>query len=160
MLRIIEEVRNHPGKAMGTGLLAGYAPRGTNAYAFSGGPEEGVVGQLKGQNFLAAYAKLKGGGSIANVEGTKAQQAQAAINPAAGQQALDHALDNLEKQIRSDLETVQRKGRVPVTAWQKSNEDEYAPDKGQIVTGFSDGKAREYLGGDPRDLKGSWRLAR
>ena len=147
MLRVIDEVRNHPGKEWGTGLLAGYAPRGTAAYAFSGGPEEGIVGQLKSKTFLSAYEKLRGGGAITTVEGSKGQQATAAVNPAAGKDALDKALNNLESQIRSDLEIVQRKTNRPVTAWQKTPDDEFAPDIGEI--GTRGGKVKEYIGGDP-----------
>jgi hypothetical protein len=108
--------------------------------------------QLGGKNFLAAYNTLKGGGQISNVEGDKAQEAQATINSGQSKEALDRSLNNLENVVRRDMELAQRKVNQPVTAWRRGSDNfSYAPDKGQQVLFKSDGKTREYIGGDPAD---------
>jgi hypothetical protein len=156
-IKVIQDARNHPGRETGlglTGVIARQIPQ-TDAYAFGK-----INDQMTGKTFLTAYNTLKGGGQISNVEGEKAQIAQARLDPR--QKPADYwaALQDLENQLRRDQEVAQRKVNMPVTAWQKSRDDPPAPDLNQIVDGFSDGKVRQYLGGDPHDLKGSWRIVR
>jgi hypothetical protein len=154
MLETIDYVRKHPGKKLGTGPSSLVMPPNTDAYTFSGGKEGGLIGQLKGKNFLSGYAKLKGGGGqISNIEGEKTEQSQAALNPLAGEKAMDAALNAMEDSIRYDLEVAQRRTHRPVTAWQRTPNDPYAPDLGERKGN------KEYIGGKPSDPN-SWRDVR
>jgi hypothetical protein len=148
MLKVINDARMHPGKDLGTGMMSGLSVPGTAAYDF-----KTINEQLKGKNFLAGYQKLRGTGAISEIEGTKTEQAQSNIDPKAGKEAYDRALQNLEDTVRNDMETLQRRTNRPVTAWQRSHDDPLAPDKGEVRGGF------EYMGGDPKD-KTNWKRVR
>ena len=106
-----------------------------------------MLEQLKGKNFLAGYQKLKGTGQISEIEGLKTEQAQARLNTAQTKKEFDSALDDLESSMRGAVERVERKMKQPVTAYQKTPDDPYAPDLGQI--GTRGGRKVEYIGGDP-----------
>ena len=47
--------------------------------------------QIRGKNFLTAYQQLKGGGAITEIEGTKAEAAQARLVHRAEQEGLGRA---------------------------------------------------------------------
>jgi hypothetical protein len=147
-LKTIDLVRNHPGLALGTGATAGLADKlfGTNVYNFDAARK-----QLLGENFMSGYSTLRGGGSISNVEGTKAEQARARLAAPQSKEAFQRGLDDLETSVRSDLEQVQRRMRVPVTAWQRGPNDAYAPDVGSVDTRINKdpNKLYEYIGGNP-----------
>jgi len=116
--------------------------------------------QLVGKNFLAGYASLKGGGgNISNIEGSKTEQARGRVATAQTKEGFDSGLNDLETNMRTDLEVAQRKMNRPVTAWQHTPNDPYAPDVGQV--GERKGKAGEYeyLGGNPA-LDSSYRRVR
>jgi hypothetical protein len=49
---------------------------------------------------------------------------------------------------------------MPVTAYQRTPNDPIAPDIGQIDATWSDGKVRQYIGGDPHDKEKSWKIVR
>jgi hypothetical protein len=141
----IQAIRNHPGKAWGlgvTGPIAGQFP--TEAKDFLGRVE-----QLKNQTFLQAYNTLRGGGQISNVEGEKAQQAQARLDPK-NTKGFDTALADLEKQLRGDLEIAQRKVNRPVTAWPVRGAAGISPDIGERRGDW------QFVGGAP-DNPDSWR---
>jgi len=59
----------------------------------------------------------------------------------------------LRNSIRGTVERLERKMNRPVTAYQKTPDDPYAPDIGEKRGGF------EYIGGDPAD-KRNWKRAR
>jgi hypothetical protein len=59
----------------------------------------------------------------------------------------DKALDDMESSLRGSVERVERKLNQPVTAYQKTPNDPYAPDVHSI--GMWKGKPMEYIGGDP-----------
>ena len=98
-LASIEAVKNHPGKKYSVGVL-GVVPGipGTQQKDFVT-----RVDQLKGQNFLQAYQLLRGAGAITEIEGKKAENAQARLDRAQTPEAFDAALN--------DLETIVRNGR-------------------------------------------------
>lgn len=159
MLVTIEEARRHPGYATGLGALGTIARNTPQTAAFG---FDAIVNQIKGKNFLEAYQDLRGGGgNISNIEGAKAEQSQARIDPRQREVDFRNSLTELENSVRGDLETAQRKLNLPVTAWRKPGDNtSFAPDKGEVRTDFSDGIAREYVGGNPYDIKNSWRPAR
>jgi hypothetical protein len=156
-LDIIKQAREHPGQKLGLGALANVTTRlpGTAAYDFGT-----LVDQMKGKTFLEAYQSLRGTGQISEKEGAKAEQAQARLNVSSTPEGFKKALKDLEGALRNGLEQAQRKVGQPVTAWQKTTDEGYAPDIGQRSTMFPDGKLREYLGGDPANLNESWKLVR
>jgi hypothetical protein len=118
---------------------------GTSAYAFGT-----LMKQIGGKNFLAAYQQLKGAGNVSEIEGTKAEAAQARLATAQSKEDFDKALNEFERTIRTDMETVQRKVNAPVSAWRLGADNStYAPDKGQ--RGVRKGTLQEYIGGNPRD---------
>jgi len=77
-VNLIDKAIGHPGREAATGVSAMFNP-----LALPGGDRKDflvLVDQLKGQNFLEAFESLKGGGTITEVEGQKAEQAQNRLN--------------------------------------------------------------------------------
>jgi hypothetical protein len=149
-VKTLRLARDHPGKEWGVGPLSGYAKKmpGTAAYGFGT-----IMDQIAGKNFLNAYQQLKGGGAITEIEGSKAEQAQARLATAQTKEDFDKALNDFESNLRQDLETVQRKVNRPVTSWRPPNDNvSTAPDIGQRRGN------KEYIGGNPADPM-SWRPA-
>jgi hypothetical protein len=150
-IKAIQQARDHPGREWGLGFFSSAATKvpGTDAYAFGKLNE-----QMAGKNFLNAYQLLRGSGQISNIEGEKASAAQARLATAQNPKDYDAALNDLELQLRRDLETSQRKVNAPVTAWRGAGDNSsYAPDIGQR-RGDS-----EYIGGNPAS-QSSWKKIR
>lgn len=148
-LDLLDELRNHPGREYGLGgygKIYGNIP-GTEAYAF-----QRLVDQAKGKLFLQAYSTLKGGGQISNIEGEKATQALARLDPNLSKDEFDKALNDLALTLRSDMELAQRKVNKPVTAWRGPDQKTFAPDIGQRRG------SNVYVGGDPANPR-SWEPA-
>ena len=147
-IKMIQLARNHPGREFGVGFTANLAKQipGTDAYGFNT-----IMEQIGGKNFLQAYQQLKGGGSITEIEGTKAEAAQARLKTAQSKEDWDKAMNDFEIALRRDLELAQRKVNAPVTAWRAAGDNKsYAPDIGERRGD------KEYIGGNPRDPM-SWR---
>lgn len=91
-LKLIDQIRNHPGREYGTGM-AGVLPGipGTSQKDFVT-----LVDQAKGKAFLEAFASLKGGGQITEVEGRKATEAIARLDRTQSKEGFLQALDDLE----------------------------------------------------------------
>ena len=148
MTKLLNQIQNHPGKDAGTGF-GGHIARGTpgtSAYAFGTALE-----QLKGKVFLQAYQVLKGAGAITEKEGEKSEQAIARLNPNQSKTDFDKSINDLEAQVRGDLEVAQRRMNMPVTAWRVPGG--VSPDIGQ-----RDGNM-EYIGGNPASPS-NWRRVR
>lgn len=111
-LGIIEQLKNHPGRATATGKSGTFDPRnyipGTDATNFNV-----MLDQAKGQVFLQAYQTLKGGGQITEVEGKKAQDAIARLNRAQSDDEFVKALDDFEGIIRIGLDRARRQAGAP-----------------------------------------------
>ena len=152
-MQLLKMAKEHPGREYGIGPGSALVSRipGTEAFAFSK-----LMEQIGGQNFLKAYSTLKGGGSITEIEGTKAQAAQARLSTAQNKDDFNAALKDFETNLRQDLETVQRKVNRPVTAWRPlTDNSSYAPDIGERQT--KDGVTGEYIGGNPKSPS-SWKV--
>ena len=149
-VKMLRLAREHPGREWGLGSTSEVARRmpGTSAYAFGA-----IMDQIAGKNFLSAYSQLKGGGSITEIEGSKAEKAQARLATAQSKDDFDKALNDFESTIRQDLETVQRKVNRPVTVWRTQADNSSAAGKPDI--GQRRGNT-EYIGGNPADPM-SWR---
>jgi hypothetical protein len=104
MRTTINQVKNHPGFSSAVGWQ-GMFP------TLPGTKERGFVtalDQLKGQTFLQAYQRLKGGGQITEIEGKKAEAAIARLDRAQSEEDfkaaladLESVLDAAEQRIRS-----------------------------------------------------------
>jgi hypothetical protein len=141
-INLLNKVREHPAREMGVGafhkLYAG-TPQGAGFKA--------MMDQIGGKNFLAGYQKLRGTGQISEIEGLKTEQAQARLTTAQTKEDFDSAINDLESSMRGSLERSQRKVNQPVTAYQNTPNDPFAPDIHQL--GTRNGKLVEYIGGDP-----------
>lgn len=102
-LKLIDQIRNHPGRQYGVGAL-GVLPGipGTVQKDFVS-----LVDQAKGKAFLEAFASLKGGGAISEVEGQKGTQAIARLDRAQSQQGFDQALNDLQSVIQAGYQRTQ-----------------------------------------------------
>lgn len=103
MLSVIDEAINHPGREMGTGSTS-MIPAATRALGFSseGGDFLAVRDQLQGQTFLQAYAGLRGGGQITEVEGEKAQNAIARLQTNQTDEAFLQSLKDLKEVVEAE----------------------------------------------------------
>lgn len=81
-----------------------------------------IVDQLRGQTFLQAYERLKGGGQITEVEGKKGEGAIARLNQAQSVEDFDAAL--------MDLEDVVTKGYERAKAGLTASKESAAPTSG------------------------------
>lgn len=106
-LQVIDALRNHPGRGTGTGMSSTLDPRnyfpGTDATNFRVMREQAL-----GKVFLEAYATLKGGGQITEVEGQKAQDAIARLNTAQSDEAFLTALDDFEQVVKIGLDRARK----------------------------------------------------
>lgn len=76
-----------------------------------------VVDQIKGQTFLEAYERLKGGGVITEVEGAKAEQALARLNQAQDDADFAAALQDLYEVVSvGEQRALQKAGASPEQA--------------------------------------------
>jgi len=146
-LNLLNKARAHPSKEASLGTLGGLARLTAGGQGFAA-----IMDQLKGKNFLAGYQKLKGTGNVSEIEGLKTEQAQARLATAQTKEDFDDALNDLESSMRGAVERVERKMKQPVTAYQTSPNDPYAPDLHQTGVRTINGKEVEveYIGGDPK----------
>lgn len=102
---LIERALNHPGRRAATGLdWARGAVPGTQAYDFAQ-----LIEQLKSRTFLEAFAALRGGGQISNIEGIKAETAIANLNRAQSEDAFVRALQDLADVVDRGLANAKAK---------------------------------------------------
>lgn len=91
MLREIDEIINHPDLPNALGMFDQY----TNIEGYNADINARIT-QLTGKNFMNAYQGLKGGGPITDVEGVKAEAAQARLSKAQSPEAFIQALRDLK----------------------------------------------------------------
>lgn len=100
--KLVDQALNHPGLGTATGLSgtlhpSNYIP-GTDAMNF-----KSISKQLQGNAFLSAYAALKGGGQITEIEGTKAENAIARLQTAQSTEEYKSALKDYQSVIAQGL---------------------------------------------------------
>jgi hypothetical protein len=107
-LRLIEEIRTHPGRNMwSTGPLGRFTPApGSRGYDFAQ-----LVNQAGSGAFLSAFETLRGGGQISNVEGEKATQAIARMQRAQSPEGFEQALNDYRQVIQTGWQNAQRIAR-------------------------------------------------
>jgi hypothetical protein len=107
VLSLIREIRNHPGTSMAVGGTSYVpAPRGSPA-----NDATVLIDQLKGQQFLQAYSRLKGAGTITEVEGRKAEAAIARMDRSQSDEAFMKALDEFESVVSAALADAEKKSK-------------------------------------------------
>jgi hypothetical protein len=104
----IDALLNHPGREIATGKSAwiggGYTPSG---YDFNA-----KLAQLKGQTFLEAFAALKGGGQVTEIEGQKATDAYAALATAQSEEQFAEALSELRQAFSDGFAKLQQQAAM------------------------------------------------
>lgn len=108
-LKTIQQLENHPGKknwgALGMGAMLPDMP-GSSTRGFGA-----LVDQVKGQNFLTAFQSLKGAGAITEMEGAKAEKAQARLDRAQNEHDFDAALKDLKEVITAGMMRARQKAK-------------------------------------------------
>lgn len=110
-LDLIQSLRDHPGRKLGTGatgILPGIP--GTDQKDFVK-----LLDQAKGKAFLEAFATLKGGGQITEVEGRKATDAIARLDRQQSEAGFLKALDDLEAIVRTGASRAQHNAGAPAS---------------------------------------------
>jgi hypothetical protein len=97
---LLEKVKTHPGRQYATGKSS-ILPKvpGTEPANF-----QVLLDQLQGQQFMQAYETLKGGGQITEVEGRKATEAMARMNPRQSEEAFLQGVNEFQSVVRSAKE--------------------------------------------------------
>lgn len=97
---LLEKVKTHPGRQYATGKSS-ILPKvpGTEPANF-----QVLLDQLQGQQFMQAYETLKGGGQITEVEGRKATDAMARMNPRQSEEAFLQGVSEFQNIVRSAKE--------------------------------------------------------
>lgn len=107
----IQELRNHPGLDVGTGLYSKIHPQslvpGQPGYDFIAKSK-----QAQGQAFMAAREGLKGAGQVTDFEGTKGEQAIANLDTAQSKEQYLDALKTLESMMNASLADLKRKAGI------------------------------------------------
>jgi hypothetical protein len=133
-LKLVDAVRDHPGKNEGVGWILGRLPAMTpNAQNFTN-----VLGQLQGQVFLRAYGQLKGAGAISEIEGQKGEQAIAALSRAQTVDQFNKALDDLRDVVqtgRTNAIKIAKGDTAPTPGPPSSGKASAADRYGQLVGG-------------------------
>lgn len=107
---LVDDLLKHKGFKSAVGMSS-YNPlnklAGTNANDFNIRLE-----QLKGKQFLQAFQSLKGGGQITEVEGKKATDAIARMNPSASEEEFRKAADDFKSVIDAGMKRAKQKAGV------------------------------------------------
>jgi hypothetical protein len=94
---LLEKTKTHPGRQYATGKSS-ILPKvpGTAPADF-----QVLLDQIGGQQFLQAFETLKGGGQITEVEGRKATEAMARMNPRQSEEAFLQGVNEFQSIVRS-----------------------------------------------------------
>ncbi len=131
-LKDSEGLRNHPGRQSSMGDIMGNLPdwmirSNTDAKDFIS-----RLNQVKGESFLKAYETLKGGGSITEVEGTKATAAINRMNRATTQKEFESALNDYQDSVRTGL------AKLREVAGESPRQQPQQPTQGGAVKSYKD----------------------
>lgn len=108
-LTYIDSLRNHPGRAMGSGgsAYSGLVP-GTNAKEF-----QIEVERLKSGAFLTAINELRGMGALSNAEGQTATAAIAALDPYGTEEGFLKRLEEYERIVKLGRDRAAKRTKAP-----------------------------------------------
>jgi hypothetical protein len=102
---LLEKTKTHPGRQYATGKSS-IMPKvpGTAPADF-----QVLLDQIGGQQFLQAFESLKGGGQITEVEGRKATDAMARMNPRQSEESFLQGVSEFQSIVRSAKERASAK---------------------------------------------------
>jgi len=102
---LLEKTKTHPGRQYATGKSS-ILPKvpGTAPADF-----QVLLDQIGGQQFLQAFETLKGGGQITEVEGRKATEAMARMNPRQSEESFLQGVSEFQNIVRSARERASTK---------------------------------------------------
>ena len=124
MLALVQDLKTDKDRKIGTGLTS----LGNVIPASPGFDYNQKIKQIQGQAFLQAFESLKGGGHITEIEGQKATEAIARLDPRQSEEAFLKALSDLEEVITSGLRRMEsRVGASPMTMPQAP------PSSGEVI---------------------------
>ena len=134
-VRLLDELVNHPGKKMAVGAASALGLKnlpGSPAASFNN-----RLKQIEGQQFLAAFETLKGGGQITEIEGQKATQAIARMQASNSIAEFDAAVRDYKEVLQAALARTKARagGAAPAPAAPAIAEGQTAtgPDGQKIV---------------------------
>jgi hypothetical protein len=111
-LKNIDDVLNHPAFGVATGVSGMIARNVPGTPAFDFGQR---FDQLTGRAFLQAFESLRGGGQITEIEGKKATDAIARLNPLASAEDTRQALQELRDVVVSAQQRASMRGGAAST---------------------------------------------
>jgi hypothetical protein len=126
VIRTINEVVNHPGMEISTGATA---PIGSFLAMIPGSPFgardwRAKYGELKGQQFLEAYQNLRGLGSVSEKEGSKAEQAVAALSdPGISEVEFKRNAELLKNDVKRRIDTERKSLGMKPIEWAQMETD-------------------------------------
>lgn len=136
------KIPEHPGFRMAVGrssMLGAQKIPGNDSYAFMS-----RLKQVRGKQFLEAFQALKGGGSITEKEGQKAEESMARMDNATTEGEFITAAREFQKIISDG------RRRLEQNAGKSNESGKRPPMKGQVVNGW------KFMGGNPAD-QNNWR---
>lgn len=106
----IDQLLKHPGLSSAVGPFDQYRPNWT--MGDQGRDALARLNQAKGGAFLQAYATLKGGGAITEIEGQKAENAIARLDRSLSEEDFKTALRDLSDAVRVGMQKLKEKAGV------------------------------------------------
>jgi hypothetical protein len=128
VIRTINEVIEHPGFEISTGLSAPIGSLMSIVPGTSFGTHardwQAKYKELQGQNFLEAYANLRGTGGISEKEGSKAQQAVAALSdPGISEGEFKRNAELLKNDVKRRIDTERKALGMKPLDWARVETD-------------------------------------
>ena len=126
VIRTINEVIDHPGFEISTGATA---PIGSLLAMVPGSPFgardwRAKYGELKGQQFLEAYQALRGTGGVSEKEGSKAEQAVAALgDPGISESEFKRNAELLKNDVKRRINTERKSLGMKPLDWAQVETD-------------------------------------
>jgi hypothetical protein len=128
---LLEKVKTHPGRQYATGKSS-ILPKvpGTEPANF-----QVLLDQLQGQQFMQAYETLKGGGQITEIEGRKATDAMARMNPRQTEESFLQGVSEFQNIVRAAKERASAKIQ-PAESPSTPAAQSAAPRPSKVVSGI------------------------
>jgi hypothetical protein len=126
----LDALINHPGLPAIAGSVDQYRP------AWTMGPEGrdalARFNQAKGRAFLQAFGMLKGGGTVTEIEGLKAEQAMARMDRALSEADFKKALEDFRDAVKTGTEKLRQKAGAPAPTGGQGQRLRFNPATGEL----------------------------